>query len=138
MTNSQIFKQAHALAKATIKAGDNYQATFALCLKAVYAQSKSPIATIKSIILSAIESAKAQDSKAEDFAMVVECVKSYGKAFRGLKSREQGIALFDQVLFNLNAMTDIEWTNTLKGHNYTKSSNKEIAFSVLANLISKL
>ena len=40
MNKSQLFKQAHALTKATIQAGDNYQATFALCLKAVYAQSK--------------------------------------------------------------------------------------------------
>ena len=40
MNKSQLFKQTHALTKATVKAGDNYQATFALCLKAVYAQSK--------------------------------------------------------------------------------------------------
>ncbi len=37
---SAIFKQAHALTKATIKAGDNYQATFALCLKAIYADNQ--------------------------------------------------------------------------------------------------
>lgn len=37
---SEIFKKAHALAKATIKAGDNYQATFALCLKVVYADNQ--------------------------------------------------------------------------------------------------
>lgn len=36
MTKSELFKKAHALAKATVKAGDNYQATFALCLKAIY------------------------------------------------------------------------------------------------------
>lgn len=45
MTKSALFKQAHALAKATIKAGDNYQATFALCLKAVIADTKAPKAT---------------------------------------------------------------------------------------------
>lgn len=38
MNKSQIFKAAHKLAKSVIQAGDSYQATFALCLKAVYAQ----------------------------------------------------------------------------------------------------
>lgn len=32
-----MFAQAHALTKKTIKAGDNYAATFALCLRKVYA-----------------------------------------------------------------------------------------------------
>ena len=43
MNKSKLFKQAHALTKATVKAGDNYQATFALCLKAVYAQKETSI-----------------------------------------------------------------------------------------------
>lgn len=42
MTKSTLFKQAHALAKAIIKAGDNYRATFGLCLKAIIADSKAP------------------------------------------------------------------------------------------------
>ena len=46
MNKSQLFKQAHALTKATVKAGDNYSATFALCLKAVYAQSSSNVINI--------------------------------------------------------------------------------------------
>ena len=37
---SIIFKAAHALAKATVKAGDSYSATFAICLKVIYAESK--------------------------------------------------------------------------------------------------
>lgn len=41
MTKSDLFKKAHALTKATIKAGDNYRASFALCLKAVIADSKA-------------------------------------------------------------------------------------------------
>lgn len=41
MNNAAIFKQAHALTKATVKAGDNYQATFALCLKLVIEQNKA-------------------------------------------------------------------------------------------------
>lgn len=35
MNKSQIFKQAHAMTKSTIKKGDNYQATFSICLKIV-------------------------------------------------------------------------------------------------------
>lgn len=36
MNTSTIFKAAHALTKATVEAGDNYSATFAICLKTVY------------------------------------------------------------------------------------------------------
>lgn len=35
-----LFKQAHALTRATIQAGDNYQATFILCLRAIIADNK--------------------------------------------------------------------------------------------------
>ena len=35
MTKSELFKAAHKLAKATIQAGDNYSATFAICLKLI-------------------------------------------------------------------------------------------------------
>lgn len=41
MNNATIFKQAHTLTKATVKHGDNYQATFALCLKLVIEQNKA-------------------------------------------------------------------------------------------------
>lgn len=40
MNTSTIFKKAHALTKATIQTGDSYSATFAICLKVVYAESK--------------------------------------------------------------------------------------------------
>ena len=46
MTNSKLFKQAHAMTKATIQAGDDYRATFGLCLKAIKADSK-PAAKVK-------------------------------------------------------------------------------------------
>ncbi len=49
MTKSDLFKKAHALAKVTVKDGDNYQATFALCLKAVYADSKGMQGTPKQV-----------------------------------------------------------------------------------------
>ena len=38
MTNSQLFKQAHAMTKQVIQSGDNYAATFGLCLKAIKAE----------------------------------------------------------------------------------------------------
>ena len=40
MNTSTIFKKAHALTKATIQTGDSYSATFAICLKVIYAESK--------------------------------------------------------------------------------------------------
>ena len=40
MNKSALFKQAHAMTKQVIKTGDNYNATFALCLKQVIADSK--------------------------------------------------------------------------------------------------
>lgn len=40
MNKSALFKKSHALTKATVKAGDSYSATFALCLKEIYAQSQ--------------------------------------------------------------------------------------------------
>ena len=46
MTKSEVFKAAHKLAKSVIQAGDNYSDTFALCLKAVYAQSSSNVINI--------------------------------------------------------------------------------------------
>ena len=39
-TKSAIFKVAHKLTKATVKAGDSYQATFAICLKLVISIAK--------------------------------------------------------------------------------------------------
>lgn len=47
MTKSALFKQAHALARATVRAGDDYRVTFGLCLKAVIADSKAPKKEIK-------------------------------------------------------------------------------------------
>lgn len=38
MNNSSLFKQAHAMAKATHKQGENYQVTFGACLKLIKAQ----------------------------------------------------------------------------------------------------
>ncbi|MDO4700689.1 MAG: hypothetical protein Q4A69_08405 [Moraxella sp.] len=40
MTKSELFKKAHALTKATVRTGDSYSATFAICLKVIYQQTK--------------------------------------------------------------------------------------------------
>lgn len=47
MNKSALFKQAHALTRKTIKAGDDYRVTFGLCLKAVIADSKAPKKEVK-------------------------------------------------------------------------------------------
>lgn len=39
-TKSNLFKVAHKLTKATVQAGDNYSATFAICLKVVIELAK--------------------------------------------------------------------------------------------------
>lgn len=40
MTNTQLFKQAHAMTKQVIKEGDCYRTTFGACLKAIKADAK--------------------------------------------------------------------------------------------------
>ena len=48
------FKQAHALTRLVIQSGDNYQATFTLCLRAVIADSKQVLATQYNTVFEAI------------------------------------------------------------------------------------
>ena len=42
MNKSNLFKQAHKLTKATVKAGDNYRVTFGACLKMIASMFKVP------------------------------------------------------------------------------------------------
>ena len=49
MNKSNLFKQAHALTKATIKTGDNYAATFAICLKLIIAATKEKVAAFMNL-----------------------------------------------------------------------------------------
>lgn len=42
MNKSSIFKAAHALTKATVKAGDSYAVTFGAALRIIIAESKAP------------------------------------------------------------------------------------------------
>ena len=48
------FKQAHALTRLVIQSGDNYQATFTLCLRAVIADSKQVLETQYNTVFEAI------------------------------------------------------------------------------------
>lgn len=47
MTNSQLFKQAHKLAKAIILKGDCYRATFGACIRHIIAKTKETISKVK-------------------------------------------------------------------------------------------
>lgn len=133
MTNSQIFKQAHALAKATVKAGDNYQATFALCLKTVYAQSKSQVARVKNIITQAVNAGINQDTNNQYFQFIKESVVNFGtESFRKIKTRQEGIELFNKVLANLELITDKEWSVM------PKANDMAVANFVIAKLIRSL
>lgn len=51
MTNSQIFKQAHAMVKRTIQQGDDYAVTFGACLRKIKAGSEAtPKATLSCVL----------------------------------------------------------------------------------------
>lgn len=49
MNKSTLFKQAHALVKKYIQVGDNYAATFALCLKQAYKNRKISISDLRQL-----------------------------------------------------------------------------------------
>ena len=48
---SNIFKKAHKLTKEIIRKGDNYRATFKLCLSFVYSQIKKGVVKMVEIII---------------------------------------------------------------------------------------
>ena len=55
MTKSQLFTKAHALTRQTVQTGDSYAATFAICLRIVYAENKqNPMAAKLQKILAVI------------------------------------------------------------------------------------
>ena len=133
MNKSQLFQQAHALAKSVIKTGDNYQATFALCLKAVYAQSKSQVARVKDIITQAVNAGINQDANNQYFQLIKESVVNFGaESFRKIKTRQEGIDLFNKVLANLDLISDKEWSVM------PKSNDMTVANFVIAKLIRSL
>lgn len=88
MTKSELFKAAHKLAKSVIKAGDSYSATFALCLKAVYAQKETNTVNIERSELVAWFAANGiQTGTAKNgttYAEVVADSEIYNKLLNGL------------------------------------------------------
>ncbi|WP_111861110.1 hypothetical protein [Acinetobacter sp. CFCC 10889] len=52
MNKSELFKAAHQLVKAVIKAGDNYRVTFGACIKAVKEGFVKPVMSIADLVLS--------------------------------------------------------------------------------------
>ena len=50
MTNSQIFKAAHKLAKSVHVEGDCYRVTFGAALKIVIAESKAPVLNVETFM----------------------------------------------------------------------------------------
>ena len=88
MTKSELFKAAHKLAKSVIQAGDNYSATFALCLKAVYAQSSSNVINIERSELVAWFAAnsikKGISKNGQEYAEVAADSEIYNKLLNGL------------------------------------------------------
>ena len=51
ISNAQLFKQAHAMTRATIQDGDCYRATFGLCLKAIKDSQKVKLGFIQTIVI---------------------------------------------------------------------------------------
>ena len=51
ISNATLFKQAHAMTKATIQAGDCYRTTFGLCLKAIKGSQKVKLGFIQTIVI---------------------------------------------------------------------------------------
>lgn len=55
MNNSKLFKQAHAMTRETLRAGDDYRVTFGACLKAIKASEAKKAEAQESKIDKAIE-----------------------------------------------------------------------------------
>lgn len=54
ISNAVLFKQAHAMTRATIQAGDDYRATFGACLKAIKDEVKQAANIDLFVIIAAI------------------------------------------------------------------------------------
>ena len=66
MTNSQLFKLAHAMTKQVIQTGDNYRATFGMCLKAIKAEQTIKIGFVATIFIALLAIVKNILDEAQD------------------------------------------------------------------------
>ena len=71
MNNSQIFKLAHAMTKQVIKAGDNYQVTFGLCLKVIKADQLKNAANLQADLRRAQYNSKGANNKGDKLSTLV-------------------------------------------------------------------
>ena len=86
MTNSQLFKQAHAMTKQVIQAGDNYQVTFALCLKVIKAEAKQAVVNNVTFLVVAV--------------IVMTLVNNFPKVVSEIKWFIEIIISFGLIFFN--------------------------------------
>lgn len=117
---SNIFKKAHELTKKIIKAGDNYKATFRLCLSFVYSQIKRGVNTMVELVGSEKQVELATKLRAKLIKQTQNKIDKLGK----MKSAQSMITMF-----NLN-MTRLEmWEKVIEiVENETKAS-QIIAYS---------
>lgn len=71
MTNSQTFKLAHAMTKQVIQSGDNYQATFGLCLKMIKADQLVNAANLKADLMRAQYNSKGANNKGDKLSVLI-------------------------------------------------------------------
>ena len=86
MTNSQLFKQAHAMTKQVIQTGDNYQATFGLCLKVIKAEAKQAVVNNVNFLVVAV--------------IVMTLVNNFPKVVSEVKWFIEIIIFFGLIFFN--------------------------------------
>ena len=71
MTNSQLFKLAHAMTKKVIKTGDNYQVTFGLCLKIIKADQLKNADNLQADLRRAKYNSKGANNKGDKVSTLV-------------------------------------------------------------------
>ena len=82
MTNSQLFTQAHAMTKQTIRQGDCYKTTFGLCLKAIKEKQASKQVVSNNVMI----------------LFVIAFVAFINKTSNNIKSKLGGIDGYDVLL----------------------------------------
>ena len=71
MTNSQLFKLAHAMTKRVIKTGDNYQVTFGLCLKVIKADQLKNSGNLQADLRRAKYNSKGANNKGDKVSTLI-------------------------------------------------------------------
>ena len=71
MTNSQLFKLAHAMTKRVIKTGDNYQVTFGQCLKVIIADQLKNADNLQADLRRAKHNSKGANNKGDKVSTLV-------------------------------------------------------------------